>query len=433
MSAPHVVIVGGGFGGLTAAKAFRHAGDDVRVTLIDRTNHHLFQPLLYQVASAGLSPADIASPIRSILARQDNAQVLLGTVTAVDLAKKVVRIEGGEDVPYDYVIVAAGAHTSYFGHDDWEAHAPGLKTLADAIEVRRRVLVAFERAERSHDEDERKRLLTFVVIGGGPTGVELAGAFAELRRFVLTRDFRAIHPADARVVLLEAGPRILPAFHEPLSQSAASQLEELGVIVRTGARVTAIDDAGVSITSEGREERIEATTVVWGAGVSVSPLAATLGVPLDKQGRVLVGDDLSVPGHPEAFVVGDMARFDQDGEPLPGVSQSAMQGATFAVKCIRASIEGIARPRGRFHYFDKGIMATIGRSRAVAQPFGLDMSGFLAWLAWLCIHLWYLIGFRNRLIVMFEWFWSYATYKRGARLITSGGGALAESQPTRRD
>jgi NADH dehydrogenase len=419
-----VVIVGGGFGGLTAAKALAHA--PVRVTLIDRTNHHLFQPLLYQVASAGLSPADIASPIRSILAKQDNAQVLLGTVTAVDLATKRVLLEGGDAVPYDYVIVAAGAHTSYFGHDEWQAHAPGLKTLDDALEVRRRVLVAFEKAERLHEgvpseaslDAERRRLLTFVVVGGGATGVELAGAFAELRRFALRRDFRAIHPADARVVLLEAGARILPAFHESMSESAAKQLAELGVIVRTGARVTAIDEAGISLTSDGKEERIETATVVWGAGVSVSPIAASLGVPLDKQGRVIVGHDLTIPGHPEAFVVGDMARFEQDGAPVAGVSQVAMQGATYATRRIIAAVKGDARVPAPFHYFDKGIMATIGRSRAVAEPFGFKMSGFLAWMAWLVIHLWYLIGFRNRAIVLFEWFWSYATYKRGARLIT---------------
>ncbi len=414
METPRVVIIGGGFGGLTAAKALKR--DAVHVTLIDRTNHHLFQPLLYQVASAGLSPADIASPIRSILAKQKNLDVQLANVVGIDLAKKSVTLDDGA-VPYDYVILAAGMHTNYFGHDDWEAYAPGLKSLDDAIEVRRRTLLAFERAERTPEETERKRLLTFVVIGGGATGVELAGAFAELRRFVLRQDFRSIHPEEARVILLEAGPRILPAFHESMSASAVSQLEELGVVVRTGTRVTCIDERGVSLTTaEGAHERIESASVVWGAGVAVSPIARSLGVPLDKQGRVIVGRDLTVPDHPEAFVIGDMMRLDQDGAPLPGVSQVAMQGGAFAAKSIRASIAG--RARGEFHYVDKGIMATIGRSRAIAEPFGFKLSGFVAWLAWLFIHLWYLIGFRNRVIVMFEWFWSYVTYKRGARLIT---------------
>ena len=424
MEPARVVIIGGGFGGLTAAKAL--ARHPVRVTLIDRTNHHLFQPLLYQVASAGLSPADIASPIRSILARQKNIEVQLANVVGIDLANKSVTLDDGA-LPYDYVILAAGMHTNYFGHDGWEQYAPGLKSLDDAIEVRRRTLLAFEHAERETDETERKRLLTFVVIGGGATGVELAGAFAELRRFVLRHDFRAIHPQEARVILLEAGGRILPAFHEAMSGSAVKQLEELGVVVRTGTRVTSIDERGVSLTTpDGAEERLESASVVWGAGVAVSPIARSLGVPLDKQGRVIVEADLSVPSHPEAFVIGDMMRLDQDGAPLPGVSQVAMQGGAFAAKSIRASIDG--RARGRFHYFDKGIMATIGRSRAVAEPFGFELSGFLAWLAWLFIHLWYLIGFRNQMIVMFEWFWSYLTYKRGARLITWSGSHL-EAKP----
>ena len=419
MAVPRVVIVGGGFGGLVAAKALARA--PVEVTLLDRTNHHVFQPLLYQVASAGLSPADIASPIRSILARQENVSVQLATVTAVDLADKRVVLTDGE-VAYDYLILAPGARTSYFGHAEWEAHAPGLKSLEDAIEVRRRTLLAFERAERETDEKERRRHLTFVAIGGGPTGVELAGAFAELRRFVLRKDFRSIHPEEARVILVEAGPRILPSFDEVLSKKAVAQLEQLGVVVRTGTFVTGIDARGVLLG----DERIDAATVVWAAGVEASPIVRSLGVPLDKQGRVLVGDDLSVPGHPEAFAIGDIAHFEQDGKFVGGVSQVAMQGGTFVARAIRATIDG--RPRGHFHYVDKGIMATIGRSRAVAEPFGFKLSGFIAWLAWLVVHIWYLIGFRNRAIVMFEWFWAYLTYKRGARLIMNvGEGAAARS------
>ncbi len=331
----------------------------------------------------------------------------------MDLAGKRVILTDGE-VPYDYLILAAGSQTNYFGHPEWEEHAPGLKSLEDAIDVRRRTLLAFERAERTTDEKERQRLLTFVAIGGGPTGVELAGAFAELRRFVLREDFRSIHPEEARVILVEAGPRILPSFDPALSARAVRQLEQLGVVVRTATRVTSIDERGVQLGTE----RIDAATVVWAAGVEASPIVRSLGVPLDKQGRVLVGDDLSLPGHPEAFAIGDIIHFEQDGKPVPGVSQVAMQGGAFVARAIRATIAG--RPRGRFHYFDKGIMATIGRSRAVAEPFGLKLSGFIAWLAWLMVHIWYLIGFRNRAIVMFEWFWAYVTYKRGARLITMG-------------
>jgi NADH dehydrogenase len=420
MGEPRVVIVGGGFGGLSAAKALARA--PVHVTLVDRANHHVFQPLLYQVASAGLSPADIASPIRSILARQKNIDVQLATVTSVDLAKKRVILSDGE-IPYDYVILAAGARTNYFGHPEWEPHAPGLKSLDDAIDIRRRTLLAFERAERTTSDAERKRLLTFVAIGGGPTGVELAGAFAELRRFVLRMDFRAIHPEEARVILLEAGPRILPSFAEESSVKAVRQLEQLGVVVRTSARVTAIDDGGVTLG----QERIAAATVVWAAGVEVSPIVRSLGVPLDKQGRVVVGEDLSIPHHPEAFVIGDLVHFEQDGHLIGGVSQVAMQGGDFAARAIERSLAG--RPRGTFRYFDKGIMATIGRSRAVAEPFGFKLSGFLAWLAWLVVHIWYLIGFRNRMIVMFEWFWAYVTYKRGARLITLGAPPDAARPP----
>jgi NADH dehydrogenase len=409
LGVPHVVIIGGGFAGLTAAKALRGAAVDV--TLVDRTNHHLFQPLLYQVASAGLSPADIASPIRSILAHQKNARVLLAEVSRIDVAAKKVMIDDGE-LAYDFLIVAAGAHTNYFGHDDWEPFAPGLKSLEDAVEVRRRVLLAFERAERAQDEATRRRLLTFVVIGGGPTGVETSGAFSELSKFVLDKDFRSIQPRETRVILLEAGPRILSAFPEDLSRHAVEQLQELGVEVRTGAMVTSIDDDGVHLGAE----RIETSTVVWAAGVSVTPLARSLGTPLDRQGRAIVGADLTIPGHPEVFAIGDMAHFEQDGKPVPGLSPVAMQQARSAARAIKATLAG--QPRKRFRYVDKGTMATIGRSRAVAEAKGIHLHGFIAWLAWLFVHIWYLIGFRNRVIVMFEWLWSYVTYKRGARLIT---------------
>lgn len=409
-SPPHVVILGGGFGGLTAAQSLRKA--PVRVTLIDRTNHHLFQPLLYQVAMAGLSPADIASPIRSILRDQENVTMLLAEAERVDLANRTVVLSDGK-ISYDYLIMATGAQTSYFGHDDWEQLAPGLKSLDDAVEIRRRVLVAFEAAERALDAAERKRLLTFVVIGGGPTGVELAGALAELAKYVLSRDFKVINPRDARVVLVEMGPRVLATFGDELSDSGRKQLEELGVEVRTGSRVTGIDADGVHLEND----MIEARTVLWGAGVQATPLTKTLGVELDRGGRVLVRHDLSVPGYPEAFVVGDAAAFlHQDGKPLPGVSPVAMQEARAVARSIVRSIEG--KSHEKFVYYDKGTMATIGRSRAIALVKGLKLSGLLAWLAWLLIHIVFLIGFRNRAAVLFNWMWSYLTYSRGARLIT---------------
>ncbi len=428
-----VVIVGGGFGGLEAAKALDGAAVDI--TLIDRANYHLFQPLLYQVAMAGLSPAEIASPIRGILAEQKNVRVVLGNVTRVDLAARRVHVEH-ESLEYDWLVLAIGAQTSYFGHDDWEIHAPGLKHLEDALEIRRRVLLAFERAEREPDARERRKLLTFVVIGGGPTGVELAGAVAELARFVLGSDFRSIDPRDAKVTLIEAGPRILPSFAPTLAQSAVEQLEELGVEVRTGVRVVAIDDDGVELDKghdaddlpglgAGNErERIPAATVVWAAGVKANGLAAALGatVETDRQGRVVVGKDCAIAGHPEVFAIGDMARFEKEGNVLPGVSPVAMQQGRYVAKIIRWELESEGRPRrDPFWYFDKGSMATIGRSRAIAEARGLKMHGFIAWLAWLFIHVWYLIGFKNRLMVLLNWTWSYISYKRGARLITSTG------------
>lgn len=431
MERKRVVIVGGGFGGLEAAKALD--GAPVDIVLVDRANYHLFQPLLYQVAMAGLSPAEIASPIRGILAEQDNARVLLGQVSRVDLEQRRVWVDGQEELPYDWLVLAVGARTAYFGHDEWEPFAPGLKTVDDALEIRRRVLIAFERAERIDDARERRALLTFVVIGGGPTGVELAGAIAELSGYVLSRDFRAIDPREAKVILVEAGPRILPSFPEDLAQSAVEQLAELGVEVKTHAKVTAIDERGVLLETSsadevpglgaGREkQRIVSSTVLWAAGVRGSPLAGTLGVPLDRQGRVIVGPDCSIPGHPEAFAIGDMARFEEDGKVLPGVSPVAMQQARYVAKVIAWESESEGRPPRRpFSYFDKGSMATIGRSRAIAWARGIKMSGFIAWLAWLFIHIWYLIGFKNRLSVLFNWTWSYLFYARGARLITPTG------------
>lgn len=426
-----VVIVGGGFGGLEAAKALD--GEPVDVTLIDRSNYHLFQPLLYQVAMAGLSPAEIASPIRGILAEQQNVRVVLGTVTRVDLDAREVDV-GDERYPYDWLVLAVGARTSYFGHDDWESNAPGLKHIEDALEIRRRVLLAFERAEREPDATERRKLLTFVVIGGGPTGVELAGAIAELARYVLSSDFRSIDPREAKVVLLEAGPRILTSFTPSLGQSAVEQLQELGAEVRTGMRVVAIDEEGVDIEDgaeadelpglgTGRErERIGSATVVWAAGVKANNLAHQLGAPVDRQGRVIVLPDCSLPGHPEVFAIGDMARFEENGQVLPGVSPVAMQQARYVARLVRWELESDGRPpRKPFSYFDKGSMATIGRSRAIAEARGLKLHGFIAWLAWLFIHVWYLIGFRNRVAVLLNWMWSYVSYKRGARLITSTG------------
>jgi NADH dehydrogenase len=411
---PHVVIIGGGFGGLTAATALRRA--QVKVTIVDRSNHHLFQPLLYQVAMAGVSPADIAVPIRSVLKRQENTSVLLADVARVDLASKRIELEAASSIAYDFLIVAVGAKTSYFGHDDFRTHSLGLKSIDDAIEIRRRVLLAFEAAEREENAAARRRLLTFVVIGGGPTGVEVAGALTELGRFVLADDFRRIRSERPRVVLLERSPRLLPGgFVEKLAESAKRQLEELGVEVRLGETVVGIDEHGVKL----EKEFIEATTVLWTAGVDAATLTRSLGVPIDRVGRVVVAPDCSLPGHPEAFCIGDAASFIPAGtnSPLPGVSPVAMQQARFVAKLIEHRIAGKAAP-SEFHYFDKGIMATVGRSRAVAQTGKLRLEGVLAWLAWLVVHIWYLIGFRNRFIVLFSWAWSYFTYKRGARLIT---------------
>lgn len=415
--APHVVIIGAGFGGLEAAKQLTKNG--VEITMVDRNNYHLFQPLLYQVAMAGLSPADIAQPVRSIL--HEHARVRMAEVTSIDVAKREIRL-GDEAMPYDYLVVAAGAENGYFGHPEWQTFAPGLKSIEDAVDIRRRVLLAFERAEWHADEAERKKLLTFIVIGGGPTGVELAGSVGELSTFVLASDFRSIHPREARVILIEAGPRVLASFPPELSQRAAEQLQELGVEIVVGKRVESIDADGIVVGGE----RIAAATVLWAAGVRPSPLGQLLGAPL-VSGRVRVLPDLSIPDHPEVFVIGDMSYFEQDGEPLPGVSPVAMQQARRVASNILADVRGLARTS--FRYTDKGSMATIGRSRAVAHAGRFELTGMLAWLAWLVVHIWYLIGFRNRLAVMLTWFWSYATYKRGARLITETSLTSASAPP----
>jgi NADH dehydrogenase len=408
--APRVAIVGGGFGGLSAAKAL--AGQPFDVTLIDRNNHHLFQPLLYQVATAGLSPADIASPIRSILSRQKNAGVMLAEVTGVDLARREV-IADGRRVPYDYLVLATGARHAYFGHDEWAAVAPGLKTLDDATGLRRRILLAFERAENESDPEERARLMTFVVIGGGPTGVEMAGAIAELARRALASDFRAIDPRAARIVLVEAAPRVLTPFEEKLSESARRSLEQLGVEVRLGAPVTDCSHDGVRLGGD----FIPARTIVWAAGVMASPAGRWLGAETDRAGRVKVRADLSLPGHPEVFVIGDTAAVaDAHGAMLPGVAPVAKQQGQYVARAL------IARHAGRtvdaFRYRDYGLLATIGRSRAVVQMGGLHITGFLAWVLWSVAHVYFLIGFRNRFVVALNWAWSYITFQRGSRLIT---------------
>jgi NADH dehydrogenase len=410
---PHIVIVGGGFGGLTAAQTLRRA--PVTVTLVDRRNHHLFQPLLYQVATAGLSPAEIASPIRSVLRKQLNTRILLAEVIDIDLASRTIQLCEDEvvEMSYDYLILATGAQTNYFGNDSWEEYALGLKSLEDAMQIRQRVLLAFEVAEREAAKERRAQLLTFVVIGGGPTGVEMAGALSELSRFALARDFRAINPKSSRIILVEMGDRILPTFAEELSAKASRQLEELDVEIRTRTKVTNIDAEGVHLG----DEFIPASNVIWAAGVSATPLTQRLGVSLDRAGRIIVEPDCSVPGHSEVFAIGDTAAYlHQDGKPLPGVSPVAMQQARYVARKIQAVAGGKAWNE-RFHYVDKGSMATIGRSRAIAEIGKLKLSGFFAWWAWLVVHLVFLIGFRNRLGVLFDWTYSYFTYQRGVRLI----------------
>ncbi|MBV8050135.1 MAG: NAD(P)/FAD-dependent oxidoreductase [Acidobacteriaceae bacterium] len=407
---PRVVIIGAGFGGLRAARKLAHC--PVHVTLIDRKNHHVFQPLLYQVATAGLSPGEIAAPIRWIVRDQQNIEVLLGEVQDFDLANRVVKLHDLE-IAYDYLIVAAGATHGYFGHPEWEPFAPGLKTIEDAIEIRRRVLLAFELAEREAASAEPVLPLNFVIVGGGPTGVELAGTLAEVSRHVLAHEFHAIDPKRARIILVEGGPRILPAYAEDLSRSAAEQLQTLGVEVRTATMVTKVEPAAVWIG----DMRLPAGVILWAAGVATSPLGRKLGVPVDRTGRVLVNPDLSIPGHPEIFVIGDLAAFkDKKGNMLPGVAPVALQEGLAAAQNIERDVN--REPREPFHYFDKGSLATIGRNAAVAQFGKVHLSGFIAWLSWLFIHIFFLIGFRNRIIVLFQWAWSYLTYERGARLIT---------------
>ena len=407
---PRVVIVGSGFGGLEAAKKL--ACKDVQVTVIDRTNYHLFQPLLYQVATAALSPADIAAPVRAVLSRCKNVEVILAEVESVDVdAKKVKMVD--LEIDYDYLILATGARHSYFGHNDWEKLAPGLKSLEDAIELRRRILLAFEYAEKTTDEAARRAALNFVVIGGGPTGVEMAGAIAEISRHTLAKDFRHINPSEARVILIEGEPRLLAAYPEDLSTSARKQLEDLGVEVRTGARVTNVTEDGVQVNGEFIPCRVK----IWAAGNTASFVGKTLGAPVDRVGRVIVNDDLTVPGHPEVQVIGDLANFPhQTGQPLPGISPVAMQEGRHAARNVLAMIQG--RKPQPFRYWDKGTMATIGRNKAVADLKFMHLSGLPAWLAWLFVHIVFLVGFRNRLLVLIQWAWAYLTFDKGARLIT---------------
>ena len=412
-AAPRVVIVGGGFGGLYAARALATA--PVALTVVDRTNHHVFQPLLYQVATASLSPSQIAYPIRGVLRRQENARVVLGEVTGVDLARRVVTLADGE-LPYDHLILATGARHSYFGHPEWEARAPGLKTLDDALRIRERILLAFERAERERDPERRRALLTFVVVGGGPTGVEMAGAIGEIACKVMARDFRDIDTRDTRTILVEAGPRLLPAFPASLAAKAERSLERLCVEVRTGEAVTRLEEGAVWL---GRD-RVASGTVIWAAGVAPSPLARSLGVPLDRAGRVVVNADLSVPGHPEAFVIGDLAACaDEAGKPLPGLAPVAIQAGEHAARNVARAVRGEAALP--FRYRDKGTMATIGRNAAVVDLGRLRIWGYPAWLMWCFIHILWLIGFRNRFLVMIEWAWAYLRFERSARLIVRGG------------
>ena len=407
---PRVIIIGAGFGGLEAAKKL--ACEDVRLTVIDRTNYHLFQPLLYQVATAALSPADIAAPVRAVLSKCRNVEVFLAEVQSVDVeAKKVKTVD--LEIDYDYLILATGARHSYFGHNDWEKLAPGLKSLEDAIELRRRILMAFEYAEEITDEAARIAAMNFVVIGGGPTGVEMAGAIAEISRYTLARDFRHIDPSQARIILIEGEPRLLAAYPPDLSESARKQLTDLGVEVRTSTRATNLTEAGVQIG----DEFISCRVKIWAAGNNASFVGKTLGAPVDRVGRVLVNDDLTVSGHPELQVIGDLANFPhQTGEPLPGISPVAMQQGRHAARNVLAMIKG--RKPQRFRYWDKGTMATIGRNKAVADLKFMHLSGRLAWLAWLFVHIVFLVGFRNRLLVLIQWAWAYLTFDKGARLIT---------------
>lgn len=409
LARPRIAIIGCGFGGLFAARALARAPVDV--TVIDRTNHHLFQPLLYQVATAGLAAPAIAAPIRHVLARQKNVTVLMAEVTAIDTGARTVLLDDGQHVPYDFLIVASGATHSYFGHPEWEAHAPGLKTLQDAFDIRRRVLVAFEHAEREQEDAARRAWLTFVVIGAGATGVEMAGMLAEIARHTLSGEFRRFDSRNARVILLEGGPRVLPAFPHDLSERARHQLEKLGVTVWLDSRVTGIDERGVTVGAT----HLDARTVIWAAGVQASPLGRALGVPLDCTGRVIVAPDLSIPGHPEVYVIGDLAAVTTDGKEVPGVSPAAKQMGRHAAHNILRRLRGA--PTQPFRYRDYGTLATIGRKAAVAMIGPLKLSGYPAWLTWLFAHVYFLIGFRNRLVVLLDWAWAYWSFTRFARVV----------------
>lgn len=405
-----IVIVGGGFAGLNVAKGLKNF-DQIDVTLIDRNNYHLFQPLLYQVATAGLSPADIAAPIRSILSGYQNIQVLQGEVTSVDLESSAVHTDFGT-VPFDYLVLACGVRHSYFGNGNWAVNAPGLKSIEDATEIRRRVLTAFEKAETSTDPEEQKKQLTFVVVGGGPTGVELAGAIGEMSRYTLAKDFQSINASATRVFLMEAGPRILSSFPETLSQRAARDLEKLGVQIWPSSPVSTVDQSGVAVGNE----RIDAATVIWAAGVEASSIGKKLNLETDRQGRIKVNPDLSLPAHPNVFIAGDQAHvLDTNGKPLPGLAPVASQQGRFLANLIKADLA--ERPRKEFRYYDKGIMATIGRNRAVVQTGKWKFTGRFAWITWLVVHIYFLTGFKNRFFVVLQWAWSYLTYRRGARLI----------------
>ncbi|MFO0757940.1 MAG: NAD(P)/FAD-dependent oxidoreductase [Byssovorax sp.] len=428
MAAHRVVIVGGGFGGLYAAKTLRD--DRVALTIVDRKNHHTFQPLLYQVATAALNPSDIATPIRHILRARRNVEVILAEVERVDLDDKKLFFKDAGELAYDSLILAPGATHSYFGHAEWERFAPGLKTIEDALEMRKRIFFAYEAAERESEPERRRAFLTFVVVGGGPTGVELAGALAEIAKKTLENDFHNINPADARVILLEGSDAVLSTYVPPLREKARAQLEKLGVDVQLSARVTAIDEWGVTVEKNGKTSRIEARTVLWGAGVRASPLLKSLGVPLDRAGRVTVEPDLTLPGHPEVAVIGDAAAIKQGEGLVPGVAPAAIQGGRHAARNILRVLSG--QERLPFRYLDKGSLATIGRAAGIADFGKLKLSGFLAWLSWLFIHLLFLIGFRNRFLVIIEWALSYVTYNRGARLITGSLPASAAVLSMRR-
>jgi len=407
---PRVVIIGGGFGGLAAARGLKRANVDV--TLLDRTNHFTFQPLLYQVATAALAPSDITAPIRWILRRHKNTEVLMAEVREIDPVRRLVHYDEGREIPYDYLIVASGSRHAYFGHEEWEPYAPGLKAIEDASEIRRRFLLAFEKAEKSDDPREQEEYLTFVIVGGGPTGVELAGAIPFIAKKALAPDFRKIDTRKTRVILVEAGPRVLPSFPESLAAHATQDLKDLGVEVRVGSFVTGVGPDGVIIG----DEKIRARTAFWAAGNLASPVGKFLGAPLDRAGRIQVNPDLSVPGHPEIFVVGDLATLVQDGRLIPGVGPAAIQEGAFVAKNIVREVTH--RPRKAFRYWNKGDLATIGRSRAIADFGFIRISGRAAWFLWLFVHIMYLVGFRNRLSVLLQWAYEYITYQRGSRLIT---------------